>query len=256
MSDRRTTPDPHLVDGTAPGQVCVPVVDVLARPNGARDRQLIAGARVTVLGQTDGYAYIRADLDGYIGFVERACIGPVSEPTHIVTTPAAHAYRDPNIKSPETALLSFGARLTALAETPDFIETTFGHIPKAQLSPVPYRSDAIETARLFVGTPYLWGGNSRSGIDCSGLVQIALTTAGLDCPGDSDQQEAAFRNASGAYRPGDLLFWKGHVALVTTSTHMIHANAFHMCVVEEPIAEATTRITAKGGGEITSHKRP
>lgn len=256
MTDRRTTPDPHLVDGTAPGQIAVPHADLLARPNGPRDRQLIAGSKVTVLGHSDGHAYIRANHDGYVGFVTAKAIGPVTEPTHIVTAAAAHGYRDANIKSPETAALSFGARLTALSDSPEFIETTFGHIPKAQLSPMPYSADAVQTARLFLGTPYLWGGNTRAGIDCSGLTQIALTTAGTPCPGDSDQQQAAFADASGAYQPGDLLFWKGHVALVTSQTHMIHANAHHMAVVEEPITDATRRIAAKGGGHITGHKRP
>lgn len=256
MTDRRTTPDPRLVDGTRPGQIIVPHVDLLARPNGPRDRQLIGGATLTVLGNSDDHAYVRADLDGYVGFVTATALGAVTVPTHIVTASAGHAYTDANIKSPETASLTFGTKLTALSDTPGFIETSFGHVPKSQISLLPYTADAIQTARAFLGTPYLWGGNTRAGVDCSGLVQIALSTAGIPCPGDSDLQETAFSDASGPHTTGDLLFWKGHVALVTSPTHMIHANAFHMAVVEEPIADATKRIAQQGDGDITSHRRP
>lgn len=256
MNTRRTTPDPRLVDGARPGQIVQPWVDLLARPNGPRDRQLICGATLTVLGNSDDHAYVRADLDGYVGFIPATALGPVTDPTHVVTAPAGHAYAEASIKSRETASLTFGSKFTALSDTPDFIETLLGHVPKAQVTPTPYSADAIQTARLFLGTPYLWGGNTRAGIDCSGLTQIALTTAGTPCPGDSDLQEAVYKEATGSFEPGDLLFWKGHVALVTSNTHMIHANAFHMAVVEEPIANATKRIAQTGGGDITSHQRP
>ena len=259
MSDPRRTPNPDYLGVDRPGRILWPHVDLCRTPSGARDRQLLAGAEVTVLGEDDTHAYVTAAQDGYIGFVPARCIGTSSVPTHRVDVPAAHAYRRASIKEPETAAFSFGAKVTARNESDDFIETELGHIPKAQLTPLPAKpSDAISTARLFLGTAYLWGGNTRAGIDCSGLVQIALTTAGHPCPGDSDMQETETGTAQpkgSAHQPGDLLFWKGHVALVTTPTTMIHANAFHMRVVEEPIAPACLRIAEKGGGDVTSHKR-
>ncbi|WP_299285229.1 NlpC/P60 family protein [uncultured Tateyamaria sp.] len=255
MSDPRTTPNPDYLGVDRPGQILWPHVDLCRTPGGARDRQLLCGAHVTVIGEDDTHAYIRATFDGYVGFVPNRCIEAQRTPTHHVTSPGAHVYRKASIKAAETAALSFGAALTARSTSDEFIETHLGHVPKAQLTPLP-STNPTDTARLFLGTPYLWGGNTRAGIDCSGLVQIALRTAEHPCPGDSDQQEAEIGDpVSGAdYQQNDLLFWDGHVALLTSPATMIHANAHHMQVVEEDIAPALDRI-AKTTGPVTSHKR-
>jgi cell wall-associated NlpC family hydrolase len=258
VSDPRTTPNPDYLGIDRPGQIIWPHVDLCRSPSGSRDRQLLAGAQVTVMGEDDTHAYVQAEQDGYIGFVPARSVGTRTKPTHQVDTAGAFAYRRASIKAPETAALSFGARLTARSDSDDFIETQLGHVPKAHLieTPGPVR-DPVYTARLFLGTPYLWGGNTRAGIDCSGLIQIALLNAGQPCPGDSDQQETQTGSpvTDKTYRAGDLLFWSGHVALVTSPNRMIHANAFHMCVVEEDIEPAIERIKVSGGGALTSHKR-
>ena len=257
MTDRRSTPDPALVDGTTPAQITSAHADLLARPGGPRDRQLLLGDPVTVLGHIDGHSYVRSDKDGYVGFVADRYLGSPMATTHMVVTPAAHAYTQASFKTPETAQLSFGARLTAQGETPDYIETALGFVPKAQIARLPYQAKAADTARLFLGTPYLWGGNTRAGIDCSGLIQMALLTAGIPCPGDSDQQQAAFPAINHDERaPGDLIFWKGHVALLLDAETLIHANAHHMVVAIEPLQPAIDRIAKQEFGEVTGFARP
>ena len=257
MTDRRVTPDPALVDGTAPAQVAASHTDVLARPNGPRDRQLLHGDPVTVLGQQGDHSYIRSDKDGYIGFVATHHLGPRSTPTHVLIAPAGHAYETASFKSPETAYLSLGARLSARGETPDYIETELGHVPKVQVTALPHTAPPTETAKKLVGAPYLWGGNTHAGIDCSGLIQIALLTAGTACPGDSDLQQNAFPAIDADDRQsGDLVFWKGHVGLLLDANTIIHANAFHMAVATEPLDQAIARIAKKEFGAVTGYARP
>ena len=141
------------------------------------------------------------------------------------------------------------------------VTQTGAHVPAAHLKPVgEYESDFVAVAERFLNVPYLWGGKTALGLDCSGLVQIALTACGISCPRDSDMQEAALgtlvqeRPDDLGLERGDLVFWQGHVAIVRDDKTLLHANAYHMAVAIEPIAEAIRRIGA-AGSEIRSVRR-
>lgn len=273
MSDRRTTPRNSRVSaahlaGDAPGltrvsgaavQVIEPVVDLLQAPDGARDRQVLWGEVVDRYEDHRGWSFVQARKDGYVGYLPSATVGPVQTATHWVRSPASHVYEKSDIKSRNRLMLSFGSFVTALSETGRFVETSAGFVPRVHLHPVGQTlSDPVSVAVSFIGTPYLWGGNSRLGIDCSGLVQGALLACGHACPGDSDQQQASLGQdvAPGdPARPGDLLFWKGHVAMVVDHDRIVHANAHHMAVTFEPMQSAIRRISDQGEGPVTAHKR-
>jgi len=258
MSDPRLTPDPALATTRCAAQIGVPVADLCRRPNGPRDRQVLFGETVTVLNEASGWAYVQAEKDGYCGHVLQSSLTVPRLATHRVSVAATHVYANANLKTPDLLSLSYGAPVTVTAKTKDFAETAQGHIPRVHLAPVrQLQADPAQVATLFLGTPYLWGGNSRWGIDCSGLVQAALLACGIPCPGDSDQQEATVgKPVSGDYQRNDLLFWKGHVALVVDAETMIHANAHKMAVSYENISDAIKRIEAGGDGPVTAHRRP
>lgn len=241
-------------------QIIRPVVDLLRQPDGPRERQLVWGEQVTVMDEQDGWAQIAAAKDGYSGYVPSKVLGATIQTTHWVSALATHVYTQPDFKSPDLRSLSFGSRVQVLSQDDRFAETPDGFIPTPHLSPIEtHLNDPVAVAELFLGTPYLWGGNSRLGIDCSGLVQASLLACDIPCPGDSDPQERALGNYAppkgSVYLRGDLLFWKGHVALVRDSETLIHANAFHMAVALEPLQPAIDRILDQGDGPVTAHKR-
>jgi cell wall-associated NlpC family hydrolase len=259
MTDRRTTPDPARVDRSEPARVVVPVADLLAAPEGPRDRQVIFGEDVTILGLAGDHAYIRAEKDGYHGFLARKTLGEPRTATHRVSAPATHLYSEPDLKSPERMWLSFGSLLHATGYKGRFVETPDGFVPVQHVAPSDtLETDPLDVARRFLGTPYLWGGNSRAGIDCSGLVQAALLACGIPCPGDTDLQMQVLGQAlpEGSSRhAGDLLFWKGHVAFVHDDRRLLHTNAFHMATAFEEIETALRRIDDQGDGPLLAHKR-
>ncbi|MBE0454293.1 MAG: C40 family peptidase [Roseovarius sp.] len=244
-----------------------PLVDLCRTPNGPRDRQLLMGEAVEIRapsssgltrGPSPGWAEVRAARDGYEGFIPEAAL-TTGRMTHRVRSRATHLYPAPDIKTRERAMLSLNARLEVIGQTGSFAQTPQGFVPLAHLAPLDApETDPVAVAERLLGTPYLWGGNSALGIDCSGLVQIALLACALPCPGDSGPQETALGEALPEEAPlerGDLLFWKGHVAWVCDHGTLLHANAHHMAVAHEPIPKAIARIAAQDGGPVTARKR-
>ncbi|AXI44864.1 NLP/P60 hydrolase [Sulfitobacter sp. SK012] len=258
MTDPRLTPDPALVEARTPASLVRPITDLCRTPKGPRDRQLLLGASVKVLSQQGGWSYVQAKLDGYCGYVETQSLGAETTPSHRISNPASHVYLRADMKSPDQMPLSFGCTVTVLKEEGSFVQTPQGFIPRRHVKPISEPSnDPTVMAEMLVGTPYLWGGNSRQGIDCSGLVQMACIACNIPCPGDADMQEASVGTALPNGTPlqrNDLLFWKGHVAIVCSPKTLIHANAHTMSVSYEPIAQAITRI-AQTDGPVTAHKR-
>ena len=256
MNDPRSTPDPAHVNQKTPAQVTAPVTNLYRKPTGPRDRQLMYGDTLTVLDEIDAWSYVQSDKDGYCGYILSSTLGDCRHASHKIIAPATHIYERPDFKSPDRLSLSFASRLFVNNKTGKFAETELGFVPLVHLTDVEVDgSDPAAIAALFLGTPYLWGGNSTWGIDCSGLVQASLLACAIPCPGDSDQQQSIGAPAAGPYKRNDLLFWKGHVALVSDENTLIHANAHTMSVIYEPIDDAIKRINDQGDGPVTAHRR-
>ena len=225
--------------------------------------QALKGERVTIYDHDgEGFAWGQLNGDGYVGWLpDRALAKPAGAPTHKVTAIRTFAFPGPSIKLPPTETLVMGALVNVIRDDSPFAVTREGwYLPRQHLGAIEdHVEDFVGVAERFVGTPYLWGGKSSFGIDCSGLVQIALNAAGTGCPRDSDMQQDSLGRALSAAeskkpRRGDLMFWKGHVAIVRDADTIVHANAHHMATAIENTRDAIARIKA-AGNEITAIKR-
>lgn len=220
--------------------------------------QLLFGEPFEVLDESGVWAFGQAKRDGYVGYVESAALGaPGAGPTHTVRALRTYGYTGPSIKTAPVGLYSMNALVSAEGREGRFIKTAGGWFVEDHLAPIDQSAeDFVAVAERFVGTPYFWGGRTSIGLDCSGLVQQALYAVGQTCPRDSDQQAAMGTSVpADELRRGDLVFWRGHVAIMINATDIVHANGNRMAVTVEPLAEAIARTSANGGGEPTAYRR-
>lgn len=231
-------------------------------PDAPLDTEALKGERVTVYETTEeGWAWGQLESDGYVGWLSaNALVRPGPRPTHKVAALRTFVFPAASIKAPPLEALSLGCQLAVTGIEREFaVLAAGGFVPAVHLAPIGvHANDFVAVAERFLGVPYLWGGKTSLGVDCSGLVQLALGAAGIRCPRDSDMQQDALGESIAAdpalWRRGDLVFWKGHVAIVRDRTNVVHANAFHMAVAVEPIGEALARIAA-GGSPVSQVKR-
>ncbi|ESY72505.1 peptidase P60 [Mesorhizobium sp. LNHC221B00] len=253
-----------------PARITASVADLrkAPRPDAGINTQLLFGDDVLVFEDREGWAWVQAERDGYVGYVADMMLGGSDRaPTHIVSVPRTFLYPGPDLRFPIAGQLSMGSTIT-VAGAAETRGTHYAVLPSGEavisghLRPIGEKaSDYVSVAEMFLGTPYLWGGVSGFGIDCSGLVQLAMRMAGKNVLRDSDMQAASIgepldpgADFSGLRR-GDLVFWKGHVAVMTDAETMIHANGHTMLVSREGLKDAIARIGYLYGGP-TGFRRP
>lgn len=225
--------------------------------------EALYGEQVRVYDESDGWCWVQLERDGYVGYLRSGALSTQVKPaTHRVKALGTFLYPTADVKAAPGMALAMNSSLVVAEPGAAFAKLADGgFVPARHIAALDrFALDFVLVAESFLGAPYLWGGKTRLGLDCSGLVQVSLQAAGIEAPRDSDMQQAELggavevqANLDGLER-GDLVFWPGHVGIMTSAYLMVHANAHHMSVVIEPLKAVTGRV-ARDGPPIAAIRR-
>jgi len=244
-------------------RVIVPSIELHAKPRTDQPAttEALWGEEVLVFEDAKDWSFVQLARDGYVGYLAREALGAATEvPTHRVSCLWGYGFKSPDIKSNLRMVLPMGAQVTG-APDGDFLKLSNGlFMPRQHVAlRAVAEPDFVAVAEQFLGAPYRWGGKTALGLDCSGLVQVALHAAGIDCPRDSDMQAAEVgqalpRDSWQSLKRGDLVFWRGHTGIMTDPAHLLHANGHHMAVTRELLVVVIERAEATGSA-VTAIRR-